>query len=138
MWARRKIAAADQSGCLLLACIRPSHARAPCRVCVLPRALTTCVLRPQISLSADAEDGENVDPLGSALDSSMELDWAVLLGAAGRTPAVPDGVRRVLCACGRVSDVSRKCLCGRAPKAQAPDPEQSAARAAPSWRWLSL
>ena len=90
------------------------------------------------SLSADAEDGENVDPLGSALDPSMELDWAVLLGAAGRTPAEPDGVRRVLCACGRVSYVSRKCLCGRAPKAQAPDPEQSAARAAPSWRWLSL
>ena len=49
------------------------------------------------SLSADAEDGENVDPLGSALDPSMELDWAVLLGAAGRTPAEPDGVRRGVC-----------------------------------------
>ena len=77
-------------------------------------------------------------PLDSALDLSMELDWAVLLGTAGRAPAKPDGVVRVLCACGRVSDVGRKCLCGRAPTAQTPDPEVSAARAAPSWHWLSM
>jgi hypothetical protein len=59
-----------------------------------------------------------VAPLDSALDLSMELDWAVLLGTAGRAPAKPDGVVRVLCACGRVSDVGRKCLCGRAPTAR--------------------
>ena len=77
-------------------------------------------------------------PLDSALDLSIELDWAVLLGTAGRAPAKPDGVVRVLCACGRVSDVSRKSnVCVDAlPRAtaQTPDSEVSAARAAPSWR----
>ena len=90
------------------------------------------------SLSVDAEDGVNVDPLDSALEPPRELDWAVLLGTASRAPEKPDGVSRVLCACGRTSDVGRKCLCGRAPKAQGPDPEQSAAQGAPSWRWLSM
>ena len=46
-WARRKNAAADQSGYLLLACIRPSHAHTICRVCAT--ADHVCALRPQIS-----------------------------------------------------------------------------------------
>jgi len=46
-WARRKNAAADQSGCLLLACIRPGHAHTLCRVCAT--ADHVCALRPQIS-----------------------------------------------------------------------------------------
>ena len=48
-WARRKNAAADQSGCLLLACIRPSHAHIPYAASVLPLTTSECALRPQIS-----------------------------------------------------------------------------------------
>ena len=139
MWARRKIAAADQSGFPAVLVSAPATP-APHAASVLP--LTTSVLATsdiaESSLSADAEDGENVVPLGSALDPSMELDWAALLGAAGRAPAKPDGVSRVLCACGRVSDVGRKCLCCRVPTAQTPEHEVPPVQAAPSWRWVCM
>ena len=143
MWPRRTHAAADQSGCLLFAYIRPSHARAPCHVCTT--ADHVCVATSDIaaaSLSVDAEDGENAAPLDLVLDPAQQLDWAALLGSVSRVPEnKPDGVSRVLCACGRNSDVGRKCLCGRVPRAQTPVPvvpAVPAAPAAPAWRWTSI
>ena len=59
-------------------------------------------------------------------------------GLRDSLPEKPDGVRRVLCACGRNSDVGRKCLCGRVSMAQTPDPAVSAVPAAPAWRWTSM
>ena len=77
-------------------------------------------------------------PIDSVLKPPQQLDWAALLGSVSRMPEQPDGVSRVRCACSRISDVGRKCLCGRVPTAQTPVPAVPAVPAASVWRWTSM
>jgi hypothetical protein len=87
------------------------------------------------ALDAVAEEDENAgDLFNPSLEMSKERKCAVVRCVA----LVPDGSMYTRCECSRTVVAGCKCLCGRVPAAQSPDPDISTVPARPVWSWVHL
>ena len=87
------------------------------------------------ALDAVAEEDENAgDLFNPSLELSKERKCAIVRCVA----LVPDGSMYTRCVCSRTVVAGCKCLCGRVPAAQSPDPDISTVPARPVWSWVPL
>jgi hypothetical protein len=87
------------------------------------------------ALDAVAEEDENAgDLFNPSLEMSKERKCAIVRCVA----LVPDGSMYTRCECSRTVVAGCKCLCGRVPAAQSPDPDISTLPARPVWSWVPL